>query len=169
MIAYLLLARLGTKQFHNCRVSTSDKNMKVLRRACREQVCIDYQSGQLEWRIWPEPLSHPPPPATSPLSWTGAVCLPELSIDPDGPFRHLSIFNQPPPLTQQLLPNWFEIDYHQHYNGSVGQWQVLIKNPWCKIKLSFHAPSVWSGECVSVCITKKNWLYCVKVESSTVV
>lgn len=46
-----------------------------------------------------------PKAISSSLSRTGAACLPELSINPYGPFRHLSIFNQRPPLTQQLLPN----------------------------------------------------------------
>lgn len=64
-------------------------------------------------------------------------CLSELSTDPDGLFRHLSIFNQPPTLTRQLLPNWFETYYHQHRNADVGQQWVLIKTPpaW---KIKYH-------------------------------
>lgn len=96
------------------------------------------------------------------LSWAAAVCLPELSIDPDGPFRHLSIFNQPPPLTQQLPPNWFEIDHHQHHNGGVGLRRVLIKilrvklNHRCMLAL-WGVWSTWRIE--DDCRTVSKWCH----------
>lgn len=75
-------------------------------------------------------------------------CLPERWTDPDRPFRHVSIFNQPPTLTQQLEPNWFEIYYHQKRNGGVSQQQVLIK--------ALMATSVWVCVCVGA---KTKWLF----------
>lgn len=80
-------------------------------------------------------------------------CLPERWTGPDRPFRHVSIFNHSPTLTQLLVPNWFEIDHHQNRNGGVGQQQVLIK--------ALMATSV----CVCVCGccgregAKTKWLF----------
>lgn len=111
----------------------SHRVVGLARRVEEKQVCIDRRRVRLRrtQTLTLSHLHHFPLPGQPPLPAS-----PRLSIDPDGPFRHLSIFNQPPPLTQQLPPNWLEIDYHQHHNGSVGQWQVLIKkkkNPRCKI------------------------------------
>lgn len=114
--------------------------------------------ASVENKTWaPKPsLHHSPLPSV-----LNQCCLSPWAVNrADGPFRHLSIFNQPPPLTQQLLPNWSGIDYHLHHNSSASQRQEMIKILSVKLINLFMQPVCL---CVCVCVKNEKWLYYMKV------